>query len=320
MQDAGVVGAHADAHDHVTDLRHRRIGEDAFDVPLRATEDRAGNRGQRADRTHQNARIARGVPKRRATRDQVDAGRDHRCRMDQGRNGRRAFHRVGQPGVQRHLRRLRRAADEQTEAHREQLARRELRDVREHVGVADRADLGDDHEHRVEDAHIADDVDNEGFARCGNRRGAFEVVPDQQVRGEADEAPADQQPDEIIGEHQRQHREDEEIQVGEEPRERFLTGEIADRVDVDQEPDAGDDERPDERDPIPLQAERKLRQPRKERLMRPGGRRRIVPREQRRHERDADERRTDRPREALELRPKRPNQNCARKRQEPDQK
>ena len=39
VQDAGVVRADADAHDHVADLRHRRVGQDPFDVPLRAAED-----------------------------------------------------------------------------------------------------------------------------------------------------------------------------------------------------------------------------------------------------------------------------------------
>ena len=37
VQDARFVRADADAHDHVADLRHRRIGENPFDVPLRAS-------------------------------------------------------------------------------------------------------------------------------------------------------------------------------------------------------------------------------------------------------------------------------------------
>ncbi len=97
------------------------------------------------------------------------------------------------------------------------------------------------------------------------------IEADQQVRREADEAPADEQSDEVVGEHEREHREHEEVQVGEEARERVLAGHVADRVDVDQEADAGDDHRPDQRDAIPLQAERELRQPRDQRLMRADG-------------------------------------------------
>ncbi len=36
-------------------------------------------------------------------REHVNAGRHHRCRMDERRNGCRAFHRVRQPDVQREL-------------------------------------------------------------------------------------------------------------------------------------------------------------------------------------------------------------------------
>ena len=48
--------------------------------------------------------------------DEVDAGRDHRGRVDQGADRRRAFHRVGQPDVQRELRRLADAAEEDAQA------------------------------------------------------------------------------------------------------------------------------------------------------------------------------------------------------------
>ena len=54
---------------------------------------------------------------RHAAGDQVDAGRHHRRRVDQGADRRRAFHRVGQPDVQRELRRLadRPAEEQQTD-------------------------------------------------------------------------------------------------------------------------------------------------------------------------------------------------------------
>ncbi len=50
--------------------------------------------------------------------DQVDAGGDHRRRVDQRGDRGRALHRVRQPGVERHLRRLGEGADQQQQADR----------------------------------------------------------------------------------------------------------------------------------------------------------------------------------------------------------
>ena len=52
--------------------------------------------------------------------DQVDAGGDHRRGVDQRRDRRRAFHRVGQPDVQRELAALADGAREQAQARPEQ--------------------------------------------------------------------------------------------------------------------------------------------------------------------------------------------------------
>ena len=51
-----------------------------------------------------------------AAGDEVDAGRDHRRGVDEGRDGRRARHRVGEPDVERHLRALAAGAEEEEEA------------------------------------------------------------------------------------------------------------------------------------------------------------------------------------------------------------
>ena len=67
---------------------------------------------------------------------------------------------------------------------------------------------------------------------------------DQQVAGQAHQGPADDQDDEVVGQHQQQHREDEEVHVGEEARVVVvgLVLHVADGVDVDEEADAGDDQ------------------------------------------------------------------------------
>ena len=53
---------------------------------------------------------------RRAARDHVNAGRDHRRGVDQGADGRGAFHGVGQPHVQRKLGALAASAGQQAQA------------------------------------------------------------------------------------------------------------------------------------------------------------------------------------------------------------
>ena len=68
-----------------------------------------------------------------------------------------------------------------------------------------------------------------------------EVEADEQVRGETDALPADEHQQEVLGEHQRQHEEHEEVEVGEEAPVALFVRHVADGVDVDEEADAGDD-------------------------------------------------------------------------------
>ena len=94
----------ADSQHHKSQLANCRVGEHPLDVKpddgdcggdyCRDTPD-VGNRQRGAGR--QNGKHPRG---------QVDAGCDHRRRMDERTDGCRTLHGVGQPSVQRHLRRL----------------------------------------------------------------------------------------------------------------------------------------------------------------------------------------------------------------------
>ena len=80
-------------------------------------------------------------------------------------------------------------------------------------------------------------------------RGRPAAVPerDQQVGRRADERPADDQQHEVARQDQQQHREDEEVQVGEEARVAAVGAHVGDRVEVDQRRDAGDDEHHEDR-------------------------------------------------------------------------
>ena len=63
---------------------------------------------------------------------------------------------------------------------------------------------------------------------------------DEQVRGQAHALPADEQQQVGVGEHEQQHRGDEEVEVGEEAPLVGVVLHVADRVHVDERPDEGD--------------------------------------------------------------------------------
>ena len=67
--------------------------------------------------------VSRQLEQRRHARHHEDAGGHHRRGVDQRRDRRRAFHRIRQPDVQRHLRRLAHRADEQADADHASISR-----------------------------------------------------------------------------------------------------------------------------------------------------------------------------------------------------
>ena len=112
MEHARFGSGQTHAHDHVAELRECRVSEDAFDVVLLDGDERGQQRGKSTDPRNHGQRIRRKDEEHAAQH--VNAGGHHRRGVDQRADGRRAFHRVGQPDVQRKLRGLaHRAAEDQ---------------------------------------------------------------------------------------------------------------------------------------------------------------------------------------------------------------
>ena len=64
--------------------------------------------------------------------------------------------------------------------------------------------------------------------------------PDQEVGTEAHPFPPDEHEQEVVSRDQKEHHEDEEVQVDEEPPEAGIVVHVADRVDMDEKPHPGD--------------------------------------------------------------------------------
>ncbi len=253
MEDAGGVGSDSAGEEHVAELRDGGVGEDALDVVLHHADAGGEDCGGGADDGDDAESVGAAVEERVAARDHVDAGGDHRRRVNERGDRRGAFHRVGEPDVEGNLRGLAGGSeDEQKSDGGEDPAvplgvdADRVEDVRE----VERTEVADDEEHREQETEVADAVDDEGlFAGVGGGV-LLEVEADQQVRGETDALPADEQQQEAFGEDQHQHEEHEEVEVGEEAPVALFVRHVADRVDVDEEADAGDDAEHDEREVV----------------------------------------------------------------------
>ena len=87
------------------------------------------------------------------------------------------------------------------------------------------------HREQAEDtereAEVADTVDDERLDRCRVGRRLLVPETDQQIGREADALPAEEHLQQVVGRHQRQHREREERQVGEKARPVLVLGHMS---------------------------------------------------------------------------------------------
>ena len=189
--------------------------------------------------------VSRQLEQRRHARDHEDAGGHHRRGVDQRRDRRRAFHRVGQPHVQRHLRatcpsRRRTGRCRSTRQQRPLRAREDLdascrraRRLREHRRVIERCRSSASTQampSRKPKSPTRLTRNAFRFAKIARRPRVPEA--DQQVRDEAHRFPAEEQLQEVVAHHQHQHREREQRDVAEEALVARVVGHVADGVDV----------------------------------------------------------------------------------------
>ena len=251
----------ADRHRHVAELRAGRVREALLQVLLNERDGAREDRREAADERHHferrrieplTADVSLPDEQREHADDHVDARRDHRGGVDERRHGRRAFHGVRQPNVERELRRLGDASHEEEHAREREEAflpdprsgtRAELSDrtvdfrERQHVtsGVSLRLGKHGEHDHdRRHEQRVADAVGHEGLLRSVARRLLLDVEADQEVRAQADQFPEDEQDQDVVRDAEAEHREREQRQVGEEARVALFAVHVRRRVEVDE--------------------------------------------------------------------------------------
>ena len=166
------------------------------------------------------------------------------------------LHRVGQPDVERELSALADGAGDQAESEQGDRGLADHHPVdHEHLSAvfAEMIDLRDieragavvDQDHGREQTQVTQAGDQECL--LGGRRGGGAVEPeaDQEVGGEADQLPEDEQHQQVVGDDQTQHGGREQRHVGEVAAVAAVIAEIAGRVNLDQQRDEGDDDQHD---------------------------------------------------------------------------
>ena len=115
VEEAGAVRAEAGGDEHVADLAHSRVRDDALDVRLHERDEPGEKQRDPAEHRCQVEDRRRELEQDMGARDQIDAGRHHRRGVNESRDRRRALHRVGKPRVERELRGLGDGAAEESE-------------------------------------------------------------------------------------------------------------------------------------------------------------------------------------------------------------
>ena len=253
VEDAGPVGGDAAAEEHVAELGDGGVGEDALDVVLDDAEGGGEEGGEGSDDGDDAEGEGGAVEEGVGAGDHVDARGDHGCGVDEGGDGGGAFHGVGEPDVEGDLGGLAGGADDEEEGDGGEEATvpgRVRGDLREDFGEGEGAEVGDEKEHREKEAEVADAVDDEGFFAGVGGGVLLEVEADEEVGGEADAFPTDEQEEEARGEDEDEHEEHEEVEVGEEAPVAVFMRHVAGGVEVDEEADAGDDGEHDQREVV----------------------------------------------------------------------
>jgi hypothetical protein len=99
VEDRVPVRTEARGEEHVADLGHRRVRDDALDVPLHECDETRDEQRDHPEDRGEVLDVGSRLEDRARADEQVDAGRHHRRGVDQRGDRRGSLHRVGEPRV-----------------------------------------------------------------------------------------------------------------------------------------------------------------------------------------------------------------------------
>ncbi len=257
----GEGGVRAKAHEqhHRAQGPDRGVGQHQLEVVLPEREDVADEHRQ-ATTDDEHHRPQLGAAEHGCEpRHEVDAGGDHGGRMQVGADRRRRGHRIGQPEVERELGRLGQRTEQDEEGQQPVVGARLHRlPCPQHLGDGE-APAREAQQHQPGDhGQLAADGHDERLLG-GQSRGRDGVLEaDEQVRGHAGQAPEDEHQQEVVGQHQAQHRGHEGERERVEAVDLGMSVEVVLGVEDDRHADARDEQAEEQRQAIERERQRQL--------------------------------------------------------------
>ena len=240
-----LVAADPEQQHHEAELADRAVGEQQLEVVLTKGAQPTDHHRDGADDQHEQPPLTGQGEDRRKAGDEVDAGLDHRGRVQIGAHRGGCDHGAREPAAERCLRRLGERPDEHE--HDGGVDDRPRWRIRGEFGDAIRAPDLADHDQAGEHRQPTPARDEQCLQRGGAGTRISVVVADEQIRRDRGQFPEHEQPDQLVGQDDPEHRAGEQCEQACEAADTRLrsTGlvgrEVAERVDADQQPDARDD-------------------------------------------------------------------------------
>ena len=243
--------AGANEHGQRAKRHQRRVGQHLLDVGLPQRHDRGEYRRHAAEQRQDPEPGVRPAKAGVHPRQQIDAPLHHGRAVQIGRNGGRRGHRVGQPEMERHLRRFGEGARQEQQQDRQIPGM-----LAQHVALAEDIDQLEAARDRAQDDHprqqdqTARPRHQQRLQRRAAGLGAVGVEADQQVGRDRRHLPEHEERDQVARQHKAQHADHEQHQIGDEARIIGVLAKIARRIQRDRRADPGDQQREGQAQPV----------------------------------------------------------------------